>query len=347
MRKKILLLGSSMTQRSFSLEHLGWGAALANWYCRTADILNRGAGGYNSNWCKRYLSKLIGNEKPDITVLFIGNNDAIEEDEHQHVSLHDFRDNILQILEALYRVKSSMSVIIVTTTRVNEEMKPKHSNERRAQYADIIRDIVKYQHTINTIAHHSLALVDLWTTQHIKTQNSNSNSNSNNETITLHSVSSDDLYDGVHLNKSGNKKVFEKIKHVITHNTQFPHLSPDNVKHKGNKRRLITTTQQHQSSATNDVQQTQHKQIRKSSNDYTNDLNKTLDCVVNTTNNDNITTNCHDKLLLGGSLDGNTLYHNDTIEYENNKTNKIESTCELLAVDQTPLQLTVPLWHEI
>jgi lysophospholipase L1-like esterase len=283
------------------------------------------------------LSKLIGNEKPDITVLFIGNNDAIEEDERQHVSLHDFRENVLQILEALYRVKSSMSVIIVTTTRVNEEMKPKHSNERRAQYANNIRDIVKYQHSINTIAHHSLALVDLWTTQHIKTQNSNSNY----ETITLHSVSSDDLYDGVHLNKSGNKKVFEKIKYVI--NTQFPHLSPDNVKHKGNKRRFITITQQHQSSATNNVQQT-YKQIRKSSNDYTNDLNKTVDSVISSTNNDNITTNGHNKLF--GSSFENTHYHNNIEDDENHITNNISSPCDLSVV-QTPLQLTVPLWHEI
>ncbi len=215
MRKKILLLGSSMTQRSFNVEHHGWGASLANWYCRTADVLNRGAGGYNSSWCRSYLSKLLGGEKPDIAILFIGNNDATDSSERQHVPLVEYQSNIISILESLYSVKNSMAVLLVTPTRVNEELKVNHCNRRRAEYADIVRDIVRHQDKIPCLASKHLALVDLWSGGD--------------------AVCADDLHDGAHLGRSGNKKVFDKLKHTI--NTHFPHLSPDSVKHRGNKRR--------------------------------------------------------------------------------------------------------------
>jgi lysophospholipase L1-like esterase len=71
-RRKIMLLGSSMTQRAFSIEHGGWGAALAHWYSRSADVINRGAGGYTSRMLKNYLSHLMAGEKPDMVVIFIG-----------------------------------------------------------------------------------------------------------------------------------------------------------------------------------------------------------------------------------------------------------------------------------
>lgn len=40
-RKKILLLGDSITQQSFSPLHRGFGAGISDWYHRTADVVAR------------------------------------------------------------------------------------------------------------------------------------------------------------------------------------------------------------------------------------------------------------------------------------------------------------------
>jgi hypothetical protein len=45
---RILLVGDSITQESFQPN--GWGSALANWYIRRADVINRGLDGYNTRW---------------------------------------------------------------------------------------------------------------------------------------------------------------------------------------------------------------------------------------------------------------------------------------------------------
>lgn len=208
LRRKILLLGSSTTQRSFSVEHHGWGAQLAHWYSRTADVLNRGAGGYNSRWTRRYLKRSFAGEKPDMTVVFIGNNDSIQDNEPQHVPLTEYRDNLIAILDFLYQVNRNMMVLMVTTSCVNEETRPKHNNERRAQYAQIVRDVVANRWDLPNPAPKYIALVDLQAND------------------ACH-IGNDDLVDGMHFNRSGNHKVFEAIKTVI--NNQFPHFSPDFV----------------------------------------------------------------------------------------------------------------------
>jgi len=208
LRRKILLLGSSTTQRSFSVEHHGWGAQLAHWYSRTADVLNRGAGGYNSRWTRRYLKRSFAGEKPDMTILFIGNNDSIQDNEPQHAPLTEYRDNLIAILDFLYQVNRNMIVLMVTTSCVNEETRPKHNNERRSQYAQIVRDVVAKRWDLPTPVPKHIALVDLQAND------------------ACH-IGNDDLVDGMHFNRSGNRKVFEAIKTVI--NTQFPHFSPDFV----------------------------------------------------------------------------------------------------------------------
>lgn len=55
-RPQILLIGDSITQYSFSVG--GWGARLADWYVRKADVVNRGLSGYNSSWALAALPKV-------------------------------------------------------------------------------------------------------------------------------------------------------------------------------------------------------------------------------------------------------------------------------------------------
>jgi lysophospholipase L1-like esterase len=221
-----MLLGSSVTERSFSLEHYGWGAALSNWYARSADVLNRGAGGYNSRWLRKLLPDLLGSERPDMTILFIGNNDAIQEGESQHVPLTEYKDNIISILEQLNAVNSAMAVLLVTTTRVNEHVKPFQKDARRFAYAEVLRHIHRHRahpEVLNATRGipQRIALVDLW-------GGAPCNDVQQAEKLDRYSITASDLHDGVHMNSSGNKKIFAAIRDAI--NMQFPHLSPDNAR---------------------------------------------------------------------------------------------------------------------
>eukprot|EP01031_Cornospumella_fuschlensis_P032474 gene32474-39263_t len=210
-----MLLGSSITQRSFSVEHRGWGSALQHWYSRTADVLNRGAGGYNSRWLWKYLPQLLGSEKPDMTVLFIGNNDSIQEAEHQHVPINEFQHYVLSILRFLHGVKRNMIVLVVSTTQSDEALRPRHNNRVRLKYAETLRSIVQ-SHKSNPNFPANMQFVDLITD------------------CSSHRVEIDDLCDGAHLNSSGNHKVYQAIKECI--NTHYPSFSPDSYQHTGRGR---------------------------------------------------------------------------------------------------------------
>ena len=55
-RPRLVLFGDSITQWSFS--DAGWGAKLAHWYARKADVINRGLSGYNTVWAALALDKV-------------------------------------------------------------------------------------------------------------------------------------------------------------------------------------------------------------------------------------------------------------------------------------------------
>ena len=236
-RAKVLLLGSSMTQRSFSIDHQGWGSYLSNWFSRTADVMNRGSGGYNSRWLRQFLPEILGTiegKPPAMAIIFIGNNDSVDDREPQHVSPAEYRENIEAMLAQLYQVKKNMIVLLVTTTPVNEHLKPKHSNQRRRRYAEILREIVKdhnrrVEELMDAVdsetsaetkalvlqGYHRpryLGLVDLW---------------SDDRFGGSPAIEIEDLHDGSHLDKNGNRKVFEAIKSCI--NGSFPFFSPDHL----------------------------------------------------------------------------------------------------------------------
>eukprot|EP01032_Pedospumella_encystans_P009286 gene9286-10944_t len=214
-----------MTERSFCLEHHGWGASMAHWYARSADVFNRGAGGYNSRWLNAYLPRLLADDKPDLVVLFIGNNDAIDEHEPQHVPLNEYKANVIRILEQLYHAKPSMAVLLVTTTRVNGELKPLQKNSRRRQYAEVLRFIHRNRMRPEVLGTENIpqdmGLVDLWGGEGV-------NDAPLAQQLEKYSILESDLHDGSHLNSTGNKKVFSALKDTI--NSLFPLLSPDTIK---------------------------------------------------------------------------------------------------------------------
>nr|KJB69603.1 hypothetical protein B456_011G033300 [Gossypium raimondii] len=57
MRPTIYLFGDSITEASFA--DGGWGAALANHFCRTLDVVLRGYSGYNTRWALKVLDRVF------------------------------------------------------------------------------------------------------------------------------------------------------------------------------------------------------------------------------------------------------------------------------------------------
>ena len=113
-RGKIILLGDSITQMSFSAELSGWGSYIADIYQRRCDVYNRGMSGYNTDWFLRYLNTKEGefdvfgmmadtdssNNSVKLVTIFFGANDAscIVKNPRHHVPLSRFELNLKEIV---------------------------------------------------------------------------------------------------------------------------------------------------------------------------------------------------------------------------------------------------------
>lgn len=190
----IMLLGSSMTQRSYEITWSGYAIGLSNWYTRVADIILRGQSGYNSRWTLLTLPDVVGSYVPDMLVLFLGNNDSILEGLGQHIPVIEFKSNMLQIIDYFRNINPQISFLLVTPTR---STKPGRTDEVTALYTDVVYDIGKTSS--------NAAVVDLWQGEFA---------------VDSHV----DLHDGLHLNAEGNRKVLLAIQHTIR--TYFPDFVP-------------------------------------------------------------------------------------------------------------------------
>ena len=110
-RPRLVLLGDSITQQSFSLERHGWGAALADLYQQKVDVINRGASGYNTRWTLSCLPSLIPENEPAplVTVVFFGANDAAAPGlpgtlSTQHVPVDEYELNLVKIVTHIKRL---------------------------------------------------------------------------------------------------------------------------------------------------------------------------------------------------------------------------------------------------
>ena len=205
-RRKLVLVGDSITQQSFSVEHRGWGAALADYYHRTADVINRGYSGYNSRWIRAIIDKgiLPANEAAfiqtvSLVTLFLGANDAVHATADQHVSVEEYKENLITIIQYIRRINGNITIVIITPPAVNSDLWPTRSIEQVTPYASVVRELA---------AEYNLGLIDL-----------HSNDNGNKK------IELSDLRDGLHLNETGNNKVFESIRNLIR--SKYPALCPD------------------------------------------------------------------------------------------------------------------------
>lgn len=200
-RRRIVLVGDSITQQSFSMAHGGWGAGLADWYQRTADVSNRGFSGYNSRWVRQSIETLFPlsaafNSDVILVTLFLGANDAAFPSP-QHISLEEYQSNMSYIISYLQSVFPLAKCILITPPQVNNELWPDRSIPQVSEYAKVIRELS------STL---SVPLLDLWKDDEFR-------------------VEVADLRDGLHLGLEGNRKVCEGLQALVR--TNYPHLVPE------------------------------------------------------------------------------------------------------------------------
>ena len=93
MQRRILLLGDSITQESFDAPN-GWGAGLASWYVRKADVVNRGFDGYNTRWIlenRQRIAESVGKGFLLGTLCYGANDNA---QTYQFVDLDEYEANL-------------------------------------------------------------------------------------------------------------------------------------------------------------------------------------------------------------------------------------------------------------
>jgi isoamyl acetate esterase len=204
-RKKLYLLGDSITQWSFDTQYRGWGAALQHHYQRSVDVINRGFSGYNSRWVLQMLPTMMPtmDSHCEVVVIFLGANDsAMSETPSQYVPIIEYVDNMKAIIHHCQAMNPKASIVLVTPPTVDNALWPDRSEKVVSRYAQAVRNIVAEQLVnCSTTVH----LLDLW-----------------QDDATSQGIATADLFDGLHFGEGGNHKMFTKLQALI--DEKCPHL---------------------------------------------------------------------------------------------------------------------------
>lgn len=124
---KVILMGDSLTQLSFSIEGR-WGSLISDRLSKQADVLNRGFGGFTTITYDRILDEsMIGsnNETTAVVTLLLGTNDA-NTGSSGHVILPDYEKYLKKILNRLfydYEISSDKMILMCPPPTTHESIK--------------------------------------------------------------------------------------------------------------------------------------------------------------------------------------------------------------------------------
>lgn len=199
-RRKVLVIGDSITERGYIIENCGWVAGLAAWYQRSTDVVNRGFSGYTSFLLNAVLPIILPKEviRRDIimSTIFLGANDSVFEGEAQHVSVESYAINLQSIIAHLRSINDEMKIVLITPPPVDHHQWQNRHDSSVSKYADVCRELA---------AAHDLALVDLWEGES--------------------KIELSDLCDGLHFGPGANIKTLNAIKAVVKE--KFPDIVPE------------------------------------------------------------------------------------------------------------------------
>jgi lysophospholipase L1-like esterase len=219
-RPAVLLFGDSITQFSFGegAVQFGWGSLLASAYQRRADVLNRGFSGYNTQHALELVPRVFAPAENGLLfcTVFFGANDASIAGEPQHVPLEEYEANLVKIITAIREsikksddesCENAFPIIMVTPPPVDAEAWKEslglydyydRTNEITRKYGEVAKKVAKQL---------DCATLDTWELLGGDTNDYGKH-----------------LSDGLHLNESGERLVFEGLMNLIK--TDYPHLAP-------------------------------------------------------------------------------------------------------------------------
>jgi len=139
----ILCLGDSITEMGFQP---GTVQRLADVYQRRCDVVNRGLGGYNTDWLLPIAEKVIASSKLEggsniiLVIIWMGTNDAVLPGGEQHVPIDRYKKNLLAMY-SLY--PSSIPTIFITPTPFRNDLWHDRDPAVTKQYGEAMKDLAK------------------------------------------------------------------------------------------------------------------------------------------------------------------------------------------------------------
>ena len=208
-RPRVLLFGDSITQYSFDTQNCGWGAGLADWYSRHADVVNRGFSGFNSRQGLALLRRMLpldGPVQPRVLTIKFGANDAAAAtlNPQQHVPLAEYESNLRDMVAHATSSCPGVHVILITPPSVDEAgIRANSLAKGWLQHGDEIDRTVAgvrpYADVMRRVGCNlSLPVVDLW--------------EGGDDAV---GSTPQDFVDGLHLSPSGNRKLLAALQQVI------------------------------------------------------------------------------------------------------------------------------------
>jgi len=214
----ILLTGDSITDMSWMSG--GLAQRLSEAYARRLDVINRGLGGYNSEWGLTVFKEIFSTKDkrtniPTVRLLTIwwGANDATNPGDPQHVDISKYAENLHTIISLITSPTSpyyspDTRIIVITPPPINPAQGPQflsRNNVNTKAYAIQAANVAEEM---------NVPVVDAW--------NLFWNWGKGEETAL-----SPLFTDGLHLTPEGYQLVFDELMAVIGKN--FPELLPTSM----------------------------------------------------------------------------------------------------------------------
>jgi len=200
----ILLIGDSLTYLGSHKER-GWVNYLKMWYKNKANIINKGLCLYTSKMIRDEFDEITCNTigKFDLCTILLGTNDCYNP--NLHITPGIYKENILFMIDNLLSKNPNCIIFLITppSCKINECIL-----EYVDQIYDIVSEIQIQKQKQKQKQKQLIILIDLY------------KGNNNIDCTDLDQ-------DGIHLNTSGNWKIYCKIKEAIEKQISF--FTPNNL----------------------------------------------------------------------------------------------------------------------
>ncbi|KIJ68948.1 hypothetical protein HYDPIDRAFT_105485 [Hydnomerulius pinastri MD-312] len=206
----IMLLGDSLTQGGW--EPSGFAQRLASAYVRKLDVINRGLGGYQTDWAIPVFEQIFAKQheqlhvpKVQLLTIWYGANDAAPPPSPQHVPRDRYKANLTHLVNMVKSPSSAYyspdtRVILITPPPVNTYQWPGRVFNETKSYAEAVKEVG---------AQIGVPVADVWT----EIWEAAGRDEKSCENF---------LYDGLHLNGAGYEIIFNSIMKIIEN--KYPEL---------------------------------------------------------------------------------------------------------------------------